>query len=374
MGLLGDVLSGLALPGGVNSGITVGGCVVVDPKNPRTLPASNSDGKTSNSDGWTRAEQQASIMAQNYAKALDDLKHNKSPVAHVKAAAQATEQAFQELDQDFDKQYAIATQSRNAQQRAVATQQMCNDLQLAQNIIQNQHAFQRQFALEAYKLAQQHNQVAPDGNNQSSGGLTPAQQAALQNQWAQGAMSPLTGMSQNGTGSAASSNPMSSMMSMLPMMLMPAMMGPMMIPGMISGLAGRQPAPGSQQGAQAAGDTSPDGGAQAVNATGTGGDGQTQTVADTTLQPDARTQPASTAASIGNPVPFGPNTDVRLPDGTTTPNAEAAIAARAALNGTAADEAYQQPGAFAPGGFAARRRRGMDRPADVDKSSDDDDR
>lgn len=394
MGILGDALAGLALPGNIWDSLV--GNLGSGSNNPSgqgnllQILGPIATASPANDSAWANAEQQESIVTQNYANALDDLKNNQDPTPHVNAAAQATQQAFQQLDQDFEQQYAIASQSQNPQQRAVATQQMCNDLQLARSIIQNQHAFQRQLALEVYTLAQQHNAVPGGGTSQcgctQGTGLTPAQQAALQNQWSMGGMSPLSGMSQSGmsqnsAGSAASSNPMSSMMSMLPMLAMPAMMMPMMIPSMISGMAGHQPTPGSQ-GAEVAGATSPDGGLQAqeVDAAGIGdvdGGDQAQSVSSTSAQPDAHTQPASSAESVGSWMPTGSNTDVQLADGTTIPNTQAAIAARATLNGTTSDVAYQQPGATMPAGTpvvnlvaprasAARRRREVKKPSDDD--------
>jgi hypothetical protein len=54
--------------------------------------------------------------------------------------------------------------------------------------------------------------------------------------------------------------------------------------------------------------------------------------------------------SAGNSVPAGPNTDVKLPDGSTThaPNVQAANAARAALTGANPADAYQQAGVTLP--------------------------
>jgi hypothetical protein len=128
----------------------------------------------------------------------------------------------------------------------------------------------------------------------------------------------------------------------------------MMMPAMMSGMGANSM--GAHQvdatnppGTQLAGDNTPSGAgpnSQAVNAshTGdTGGGGQDQPGAQ------AATQPAS-VQSVGNSVPVGPNSDVKLPDGTTAhaPNVQAANAVRAALNGATASDAYQQTGVTLP--------------------------
>ena len=105
------------------------------------------------------------------------------------------------------------------------------------------------------------------------------------------------------------------------------------------------------QGTQLAGDVTPSGAgptSQAVTAARTGdagGGDQKQPGAD------AATQPAS-GQPVGNSgaAPAGPDSDVKLPDGTTThaPNGQAATAVRAALNGASASDAYQQAGVSLP--------------------------
>jgi hypothetical protein len=142
--------------------------------------------------------------------------------------------------------------------------------------------------------------------------------------------------------------------SLLPeMVMMPAMM----IPSMVSGMGGMGAHPadavaatptaqltsadtpaagagGSPKSQLVDGSSSADGGAADAKAAGT----------------DAATQPAS-AQPVGNSgsAPVS-STDVKLPDGSTTraPNAQAATAVRAALNGASTSDAYQQAGVTLP--------------------------
>jgi hypothetical protein len=137
------------------------------------------------------------------------------------------------------------------------------------------------------------------------------------------------------------------MESMLPEMMMPAMM----MPAMMSGMGGaRQVSSAAPQGTQLASDETSSGAGpnpQAVTAANKGdggGGGQAQPGGDAGTQP-ASVQPVGNSGAL--PVA---NTDVKLPDGTTThaPTAQAATAVRAALNGASAADAYQQAGVTLP--------------------------
>jgi hypothetical protein len=382
------------------------------------IPTSPSGG---NSGAWADAQQQEAAMAEDYQKALNDLKNKQSPVSDLQAAAQAAQTAFQEIDQDLESNLAILSQSSNYTTQARAIAQVQSDLLALNTLVQDQETLSNQYAMQASQLALQYAGVAPNsgGSSSSSGGssgssggssgssggsyggtystsngspsgsgsygsyggstgsngsipvsstgssgtstgLTPAQQAAMQNPYASmyGGMSPYTtgAMSPYTTGSVSpasmgSDSGMSGISSMLPELMMGGMMPAMMIPAMTSGMGARQPAAAAADpNAQFASNTTPAGAGpkpQDVSASNTGGaDGGDHKEPGA----DAGTQPASSVQSAGNSVPAGANTDVKLPDGTTThaPNVQAANAARAALSGANPADAYQQAGVTLP--------------------------
>ena len=134
------------------------------------------------------------------------------------------------------------------------------------------------------------------------------------------------------------------------------MLPEMMMPAMMSGMGGMGAHPADAAATPTAQLTSAD-----TPASGAGGSPKSQLVDGSSsadggagdAKPsgaDAATQPAS-VQPVGNSgsVPVS-STDVKLPDGSTVhaPNAQAATAVRAALNGASTSDAYQQAGVTLP--------------------------
>ncbi|WP_175611291.1 hypothetical protein [Mycobacterium sp. SP-6446] len=337
-----------------------------------SLPQSLSGDSGLAADAAQADSQRLSVMA----SVLDELKQNQVSVTTVQAEAAAAQQEITDLAKEIDDEItALGAQPppTPAQTQAIQTVLNANLTQL-QNIYSQQNAIATGLAQAANQAASQYAGVNPNNSDNPTSSSDPSSPTSpidpANSSDPSNPTSPIdpansinpyltyTGTSpyslasnmspySSASGMTSPDSSAEMMSSMLPEMMMPAMMIPSMVSG-LGGMGARQPAP---QEAQLASDDKPmDGNPKAhdVNASNVGDSGTSEQ-----KRPggDAATQPAS-AQSVGNSaaVPAGPNTDVKLPDGTTVhaPNVQAATAVRASLNGVSASDAYQQAGVSLP--------------------------
>ena len=301
----------------------------------------SSASKTSSGNSGSAAQAQAAYEAalKDYDNVMKDLNAGNISVSTVKAEAAEAQKAYTDLMNEYDRERAQAAATTSPAQQQQLRSSLAKLLSEAQTLLTNQYNVAQKEAQLATELAQKYASVATTKSTSS------ASSSATNS----------SGSSTDQSGTDADSGDMAYLLeSMLPeMVMMPAMM----IPSMVSGMGGMGAHPadaaaatptaqltsadtpasgagGSPKSQLVDGSSSADGGAGDAKAAGT----------------DAATQPAS-AQPVGNSgsVPVS-STDVKLPDGSTVhaPNAQAATAVRAALNGASTSDAYQQAGVTLP--------------------------
>jgi hypothetical protein len=381
------------------------GPITISPSTSPTTPTSSSSG---NQGLAAQAAAADATVLKDYNNVMAELDQNQVSVSSVNAEAQAASVAVQDLLSAMSSETAELKSTTNV--TTINTLMGLIEEQNGQilTILEDQNNIAQAETQKAYELSQQYASVANNnssnnGNadNSSSGagssdnsssGAGSSDNSSSDNSssdnsssgaGSSGAGSSDNGSSNNGSSNNGSSNNGSStcntdpaaelaaeedsgadsdigsempemMESLLPEMMMPAMMIPSMTSGLgANSMGARQADSTAPQGAQLASDTTSSGGSpnpKTVNASSTdnaGGGGQTQPGAQAGTQP-ASVQPVGNSNS--GALPAGSNTDVKLPDGTTihAPNAQAANAVRAALNGASSSDAYQQAGVTLP--------------------------
>lgn len=375
-----EALDALAHAGGGGSGSAAAQSRAVQLKAPVVVssPVSVPNAASGTQGVAAKAAADEATLLKDYNDVLAQLDQNRVSVSSVNAEAQAAYNAVQDLQQEISSETAQLSSATSPAQIASLNASIHSQLAQMQTILQQQNNLAQAEAQTANELAQQYASVATGSTGSvTSGGATGSgvadsttgtadpyttpttpnpysatELAAMQNPYAgtYSAVSPYSSYSATAPSSSVGSDASSELSSMLPEMMMPAMMIPAMTSGMGANSAGAREA-SSPQGVQLTGDDTPsDGEAKPKSATvahasdDSDGAGQKPPGGDTGTQP-ASVQPVGNSGAA--PVA---STEVKLPDGTSvhTPNAQAATAVRAALNGASTADAYQQAGVTLP--------------------------